>query len=62
MSAKQLLDRAIDAMAALHRSIEPMEDDPEFAGRVPPAAIRRFVDELADIDRLRHSMEDGSLK
>jgi len=49
-------------MAALHRSIEPMEDDPEFAGHVPPAAIRRFVDELADIDRLRHSMEDGSLK
>ena len=47
----KLLGRAIDAMAALHRSVEPMEDDPELAGRVPPAAFRAFVDELAAIDR-----------
>lgn len=45
-----LLDRAIDTMASLHRSIEPMHDDPELAGRVPPAAMRAFVDSLAAID------------
>src|SRR3972149_3504134 len=50
---RALLDRAVDVMAALHRAIEPMEDDPELAGRVPPAAIRAFVDALADIDRER---------
>lgn len=53
MSDKALLERAVDAMAALHRSIEPMEDDPELAGRVPPGALRAFVDELAAIDRER---------
>jgi hypothetical protein len=50
---RALLDRAVDAMAALHCAIEPMEDDPELAGRVPPAALRAFVDALADIDRER---------
>lgn len=47
---RALLDRAVDVMSALHRAIEPMEDDPELAGRVPPRAMREFVDALADID------------
>lgn len=42
--------------AALHRSIELMENDPELAGRVPPGAMRAFVDELAAIDRERFAM------
>lgn len=50
---RNLLNRAVDVMAALHRAIEPMENDPELAGRVPPAALRTFVDALADIDRER---------
>lgn len=52
----ELLDRAINAMAALHRSIEPMEDDPDLAGKVPPRALREFVDALAEIDRERCQM------
>jgi hypothetical protein len=47
---------AVDTMAALHRSIEPMENDPELSGRVPPAAMRAFVDALAGIDRERHAV------
>lgn len=47
---------SVDTMSALHRSIEPMEDDPELAGRVPPAAMRAFVDALADIDRERFGL------
>lgn len=50
---RTLLDRAVDAMAALHRAIEPMHDEEELPGRVPPAAMRAFVDALADIDRER---------
>jgi hypothetical protein len=52
-----LIDRAVDAMAALHRSIEPMEDEPDVPGRVPSAAIRAFVDALADIDRERCALK-----
>jgi len=48
-----LLARAIDAMAALHRAAEPIENDPELSVRIPPAAFRAFVDELASIDRAR---------
>ncbi len=60
LTARTLLDQAIDVMSELHRSIEPMEDDPELAGRVPPAAMRKFVDALAQIDyqrcRLTHAV------
>ena len=53
---RKILNRAVDTMAALHRAIEPMEDDPELAGRVPPAAMRTFVDDLAEIDRERFDL------
>jgi hypothetical protein len=50
---RRLLDRAVDVMSAFHRAIEPEEEDPELAGRISPAALRTFVDALADIDRER---------
>lgn len=55
---RTLLDRAVDAMAALHRAIEPMENDPDLAGRVPPQALRAFTDELASIDYARNRLPD----
>jgi hypothetical protein len=51
--AAALLDRAVDVMSALHRAIEPDLDHPEIPGIVPAAAMRTFVDALADIDRKR---------
>lgn len=50
---RNTLDGAVDAMAAMHRAIEPMEDEEGVPGRVPPAAMRAFVDALADIYRQR---------
>jgi hypothetical protein len=55
-----LLDRAVDVMSALHRAIEPDLDHPEIPGIVPAAAMRTFVDALADIDRARCKLRPSS--
>lgn len=49
-TARELLDRAMDVMSALHRAIEPDLDHPEIPGIVPAAAMRAFVDAVAQID------------
>jgi hypothetical protein len=59
-SAAVLLDRAVDVMSALHRAIEPDLDHPEIPGIVPAAAMRAFVDALADIDRARCKLRPSS--
>lgn len=44
-----LLGRAVDVMTALHSAIEPMDDEEEVPGRVPPAAMRAFADAHAKL-------------
>lgn len=56
--ARILLDRAVDVMAALHRAFEPMEDVEGVPAMVNPAAVRSFVDALADIDYQRYRLRD----
>lgn len=51
-----LLDRSIDAMAAMHRGIEPDESQEGIPGIVPPAVMRAFCDELAGLHYERQQL------
>lgn len=57
----KLLDDAIAAMAELHRSAEPIEDDPEINAKVPAASFRTFTDTHANLLYQRARLPEETL-